>query len=34
MKKFEAPEIEISAFAMEDVLTTSGDNWDVGEEPL
>lgn len=26
MKKFETPEIEIAAFAVEDVITTSGGN--------
>lgn len=31
MKKFEIPEIEISVFEIEDVITTSGD---LGEEEL
>lgn len=28
MKKFEAPEIEVQVFAVEDVVTTSGGAWD------
>ena len=34
MKKFETPAIEISKFEIEDVLTTSGDNWNTGEEEV
>lgn len=31
MKKFESPEIEVVNFAVEDVITTSGDDWSGGE---
>lgn len=32
MKKFETPEIEISTFELEDVLTTSSEeDWGMGE---
>lgn len=31
MKKFESPEIEVVNFAVEDVITTSSDDWSGGE---
>lgn len=34
MKKFEVPEIELSMFDVQDIITTSGDEdkWDTGKE--
>ena len=31
MKYFEEPKFEIVNFEAQDVITTSGDNWDMGE---